>query len=305
MLSQNSLINKLPLVSIAIITYNQKDFLIECLESILSQDYKNIEIIVADDGSRDGTHDLLKNYEIQYPNKVIPILSDINLGITKNSNRAHFACRGKYIFWMGGDDLMLPNKISKQVQYMEEHPECSVCYHNLDVFESGTNKTLYLMNNHKNSFEGTFEGVVSKGVFNGACSTVVRKDKTPVNGFDERIPIASDWLYWMQTLINGGEIHYINEVLGRYRRHSNNVTNNLKNYNGQIDHLNSCNILLINSPQFSNEILGRYFEILRSLRLYDNLNYSYWLKISLNLKLNLKSLIILIIYLFSFKKIKL
>ena len=138
--------NNLPVVSVAIITYNQKEYLKECIESVLEQDYKNIEIVIADDCSTDGTQDMLKEYDKQYPNKFVLKLSEKNQGITPNSNLAHFACSGDYIAWMGGDDLMLPGKIKKQVEYMESNPNCTICYHNLDVFQSETNETLHYFN---------------------------------------------------------------------------------------------------------------------------------------------------------------
>ena len=296
--------NNKPFVSVAIITYNQKDFLKECIESILIQDYENLEIVIADDCSQDGTQLMLKDYDLKFPNKFVLVLAETNLGITRNSNKAHFACNGKYVFWIGCDDIMLPNKINKQVKYMEEHSNCAICYHNLDVFESFSDKTLYLMNNKKNSFTGDFKSVVSKGVFNGACATVLRREFAPLKGFDERIPIASDWLFWMQSLLNKGEIHYIDEVLGRYRRHDNNVTNNLLKFDGQIDHLNSCNILLLEAPQYSKQILKRYYEVLRSLRIYDNKNYYTWLITSVNFNFNIRSLLLLFVYYVSFGKVK-
>ena len=101
-----------PLVSVAIITYNQKIFLEECIESILLQTYKNIEIIIADDGSSDGTHQLAQNFQENYPDiKFKLALSKLNFGITNNSNLAFENCSGKYIAWMGGDDLMHPKKL--------------------------------------------------------------------------------------------------------------------------------------------------------------------------------------------------
>lgn len=256
----------IPLVSVAIITYNQKDYLKECIESILCQDYKNIEIIIADDCSTDGTQIMLKEYDFNYPNKFVLKLSTKNQGITKNSNLAHFACSGKYIAWMGGDDLMLPGKIKKQVDFFESHNECAICYHNLDVFDSDTKKTLYFYNS-KLKLNGDISKTIKYGTFNGACSTMVRRNQTPSYGFDERIIIASDWLYWVETLANGGSINYIDEVLGKYRRHSNNITKfSSKLTQNDIDHLNSINIILFKYPKYFKEIMYRYSQILINIR---------------------------------------
>jgi glycosyltransferase involved in cell wall biosynthesis len=299
------MIKTLPLVSVAVITYNQKEFLIECIESILLQNYDNFQIVIADDYSTDGTQATLFDYETKYPSIFKLILSDVNGGITVNSNRAHFACEGDYIVWMGGDDLMLPNKIASQVEFMENNPKCTILYHNLDVFDSESGKTIRLMNNKYNSHQGNFYKVVAKGVFNGACSTMIRRSKAPAKGFDERIPIASDWLYYMETLLNGGEIRYIDKVLGRYRRHTQNITNYSDGQqNGQIDHLNSCNILLTKVQHNKAEVFKYYSELLRGMRLYDKKNYKEWLCLSVGFNINIKSFLLWIIFLFSLGKIK-
>lgn len=79
-----------PLVSVCIITYNQKKFLRECIESVLAQDYPNIEIIVGDDASTDGTQEMLREFETTYPDKFVLRLAKINMGITCNSNAVFF-----------------------------------------------------------------------------------------------------------------------------------------------------------------------------------------------------------------------
>ena len=292
----------MPLVSVAIITYNQKEYLRECIESILEQDYDNIEIVVSDDCSTDGTQEMLKEYDRKYPNKFVLKLSDKNQGITQNSNLAHFACSGKYIAWMGGDDLMLTEKIRKQVEYMEKNPECTICYHNLDVFQSETNETLYFFN-EKRKNEGDVYASIKYGTFNGACSTMVRKDKTPKDGFNELIPVASDWLYWVETLHNGGTINYIDEILGRYRRHENNITNKSKIISqNEVDHLNSCHIILQLDKKYFKTVYFRYSIILRSLR--HKFNYTETLLQSLKSNFNLKAFFALVLYLISFKRVK-
>ncbi|KUY27460.1 glycosyltransferase [Elizabethkingia ursingii] len=292
-----------PLVSVAIVTYNQKEYLRECIESILEQDYDNKEIIVADDGSTDGTHEMLLDYEKKYPNQFILKLATTNVGITKNHNLAHSACNGKYISWMGGDDLMLPGKLKKQVSFMEANPNCTILYHNLEVFFSDGNQESYLLNSKKTAREGDVKTMIKYGCFNGACSTMLRTDKAPVYGFDERLPIASDWMYWVDSLANGGEIRYIDEVLGKYRRHANNVTSD-KNYNAYIDHLNSCNILLTRHPELQKIILYRYSENLRALRFKSAKDYRNWLAASIRVGFNTKSFIIYILNIFSLRKIK-
>lgn len=293
----------IPLVSVAVVTFNQKEYLKECIESIINQDYGNKEIIVADDGSTDGTQEMLLNYQLEYQNLFVLKLAEKNLGITKNHNVAHFACKGKYIAWMGGDDLMKPGKIRKQVEFMEANPTCTLLYHNLEVFFSDSNQKSFFLNSDNNVKEGDIKTMIKHGCFNGGCSTMIRRNMAPINGFDERLPIASDWMYWVDALGNGGEIKYLNEVLGGYRRHSNNVTSQ-QNYNTYIDHLNSCNILLTKYPHLQSLILGRYSENLRALRYKKRENYLYWLKASFYVGCNMKSFVSCIIYFLSLKKIK-
>jgi glycosyltransferase involved in cell wall biosynthesis len=292
-----------PLVSIAIITYNQKDYLRECIESCLAQDYPNFEIVVADDCSTDGTQDMLREYEAKYPGKFVLRLAEKNQGITPNSNEAHFACSGKYIAWMGGDDLMLPDKLTKQVDFMEQNPSCTICYHNLDVFDSDSNKTLHYFN-EKNKLNGDVRTVIQFGTFNGACSNLVRADKAPKHGFNKALPTASDWLYWVETLGNGGTINYIDEVLGRYRRHANNITcrENFVTQN-ELDHLVSCQIIMVRFPQYFSDAIEIYAKKLVGLR--HKVDYLPCLWKSVWLSPTIKAIGALGIYLMTLGKVKL
>lgn len=294
---------KLPLVSVAVITYNQKEFLRECIESILDQDYSNFQIVIADDGSTDGTQDMLRDYALEYSDKFVLRLSEKNQGITVNSNEAHFACTGKYVAWMGGDDLMLRGKISKQVAYMEAHPDCTICYHDLDVFDSDSNSRLYLFSKINKPRQGDVRVAIKYGVFNGACSTMVRANKTPDNGYNLLLPVASDWYYWVETLANDGSINYINVVLGRYRRHSGNVTNKSSSI-GQnvVDHLNTCNFIIAKHPQYFKEAMYCYGINLRKQR--KALPYFRTLVTAFRLTSDAKSLGAIIMYVLSLSYIR-
>lgn len=261
--------NAMPLVSVAVVTYNQRDFLRECLESILTQDYPNIEIVVADDASTDGTQDLLRDYAASGRGNFVLRLASQNQGITLNQTLAQSACTGKYISWMAGDDLMLPGKLSKQVAFLERNADCAICYHDLDVFDSATGRSLGLKSSVDVPRTGDVRTLVRYGCFNGAVSNMVRAECQPTPAFDPRIPIASDWLYWIECLWSGGKIGYIDEVLGRHRRHSNNVTSSssrepsLKEIQ---DHLFTCDIVLSRSPELVREVNARRAYLLQALR---------------------------------------
>jgi glycosyltransferase involved in cell wall biosynthesis len=293
-----------PLVSVAIITYNQKEFIVEAIESTLMQDYRPIEIIVGDDCSSDGTDEILQRYQSIYPDIVKIIRSQKNIGATGNSNNVHFACTGKYVAWLGGDDLMLQGKLKKQVAFLEANPTYNLVYHNLDVFESTTNKHLFYFNNKKNCRTGNIATLIKYGSFNGACATIVKREAAPSYGYNTNLPVAADWLFWIENLADGGSVGYIDEVLGRYRRHEGNVTR--KNSKGAsqayLDTLETCNIVSKKYPQYADEVKYRYSVVYRDGRKYG---YIKFLLKSLQYNpLSLKTIAMLGLHLISFRKFK-
>lgn len=142
---------------------------------------------------------------------------------------------------------------------MEANPNCTICYHDLDVFDGDSNETLYYYSNKGKPRQSDVRTAINYGTFNGACSTMVRSDKAPENGFNLLLPVASDWCCWVESLAHGASIDYINEVLGRYRRHSGNITNKAAHI-GQnvIDHLNTCNFLMVKYPAYFKEAVHCY-----------------------------------------------
>ena len=97
-----------PKVSVIVPIYNQLDFIRETVESVLAQDHPNIELVLSDDGSTDGTTDVLREYAEREPGRVKLVASEQNTGIAGAFNRALDAHTGDYIAWLGGDDVMLP-----------------------------------------------------------------------------------------------------------------------------------------------------------------------------------------------------
>jgi glycosyltransferase involved in cell wall biosynthesis len=296
--------NELPLVSVAIVTYNQREYLREAVESVLLQDYPNIEIVIADDGSTDGTHELAKEYSNKFPGRFVLVLSDINRGITANSNAAHFACSGKYISCLAGDDLMLPSKIRKQVEILELHGDCNIVCHNLEVFDSLHRKKPYLFNKKWKHNVNDVILLIKEGAINGACSNMIRKSAAPINGFNVELRVASDWLFWVDCLKDGGKIYYIDEVLGKYRMHANNVTN-IKSSMREIainDHLRTCDILQTQYPNLKKMIDERRSVLYRAGR---HIRYFEYLKLSVHYDvMNVKSIALLFVFILTFGNVK-
>ena len=129
-----------PLVSILIATYNSEDFIRETLDSVLNQTYTNLEIVLCDDASSDGTVNVLKEY--QKKNERIKIIqNDRNLGISLNMNNGIGQCNGKYIAILDADDWAYPYRIEEQVNLMEENPKVVLCSGYMDICDEKLNVT--------------------------------------------------------------------------------------------------------------------------------------------------------------------
>ena len=272
-------------VDVVIVSFNQVDFISDCIDSVLCQDYKNIQIIVADDCSTDGTIEIIKEYANKYPQKIIPLLSDRNRGLTQNIDSATNHCDGKYISHLGGDDLMLKDKISKQVEFMERNPDCSISYHDVLAFDSNSKEDLFLFSKKYKPREGGVKTMIRHGSFNCGSSNMYRVSSIPRDGFDLRVPIASDWLYCVETLAEGGEIMYIDEVFVKYRRHSKSITSssdsNKFSFLALEDHFTSCAILSARHPQHHLPIRYRLSSLFLSMAALKKNKYFRYLLLSI------------------------
>lgn len=208
-----------PKVSVIIITYNQKEFIKEAIESVLIQDYEPLEVVIADDASVDGTQDILQEYAVSYPDKFILILNKKNLGITGNCNAALSACSGDLIAIFGGDDILLPGKISAQVDLFIQYPETSFSYHSVEIFEHQTGKILDITyKNSKDTIANVKDLLLKNGI--SGPSLMHRRSAVPYGGYDERLPTVSDWLFMLELAMRGS-IKKLDGIYARYRKHGN------------------------------------------------------------------------------------
>lgn len=130
-------------LSIGILTYNQSAYIRQCLDSVLMQEVDfDYEVVVGDDCSSDGTQDILREYQANYPDKFVLLLAEKNEGISMNYKHVFSACKGMYIAICEGDDYWTDaTKLQKQVDFLESHPDYGfVGTHNSLLYPDGTMK---------------------------------------------------------------------------------------------------------------------------------------------------------------------
>jgi glycosyltransferase involved in cell wall biosynthesis len=128
-----------PLVSIIIPSYNSSRYLLDALHSVANQTYKNIEIILIDDGSTDNTWEIIQNLQIKIPNLLY--IKKNNEGIASALNFGLDKAKGAYIARMDADDISNENRILEQVKYLESNKDIDLVSCSYIAFSGDTNKT--------------------------------------------------------------------------------------------------------------------------------------------------------------------
>jgi alpha-1,3-rhamnosyltransferase len=215
-------------VNICIVTYNQEALVRDTLYSVFNQSYENInKIIIADDGSDDETPDIIKEYALNNPT-IKPVLAKENKGITYNMNRALKHADGDYISFLDGDDQMYPEKIEKQVRYLDANPDLAGCAHDMDVYDSCKGEMLGKFSeviSFKNKIEDKIriESIFDPSLLLCPSSMMYRFEKLPINGYDDRVKYFSEFLFIVDVLMKG-DLGFINENLGVYKLHGSNAS---------------------------------------------------------------------------------
>jgi glycosyltransferase involved in cell wall biosynthesis len=213
-----------PLVSICIPSYNHAQYLPATLDSALAQTYPNVEIIVLDDGSKDESLKIARNYEARFPDrvKVYTHPNGANLGISRTVNAAFAHSRGKY--WMGlpSDDILYPDKIEKQVAFLEKNPGLGFVYCYVDFIDSDGKPVSGKFGRDITADEDPLKSMIMENSIPG-MAILARREAIARVGDHETDLIYSDWDFWVRlfSLYRGG---FIPESLIGYRVHNYNTS---------------------------------------------------------------------------------
>ncbi len=212
-----------PKVSIVIPVYNGANYLREAIDSALAQTYKNIEVIVVNDGSGDGekTEEIAKSYgdKLRYFYKENGgVASALNLGIKK--------MLGEYFSWLSHDDVYYPNKIEVQINHLKNKDKNVILYSDYDLIDSQSKyiRTDKIVHIEPENFR---QALIMSHPIHGCTALIPKACFDRVGWFNEKLKVVQDYDLWFRMAENC-EFEHIPEVLIKWRIHPEQGTHSME-----------------------------------------------------------------------------
>ncbi len=183
----------MPLVSVVIPVFNGEKTIRETIESVLNQTLTDFELVVINDGSQDGTLDIVE----RIPDSRIQVFSYPNVGQSTSRNRGIEIAKGDYISFIDADDLWTPDKLEAQLQALQANPKAGVAYSWTDWIDESSQ---LLGKGSYNTEQGAVftKLLLNDFVANGSNVLIRRQALTEVGGFDPSVTPAEDWDLWLR-----------------------------------------------------------------------------------------------------------
>ena len=219
-----------PLVSIVIPAYNNENTIIATLESIRNQSYKNIEIIILDDNSKDKTLQLVTEQQ-KKDNRIKIYHNSTNLGMIGNWNKCIQMSNGEFVKLVCADDLLDKNEIEKETGVMILNPSVNLVESDTRLIDINGKKTGSFKRYHKS---GLVKGkkiartsIIWNNFFGAPVNNLIRKSVLDKTGyFDEQFTYILDFDMWMKIACTG-DVYIIHELLNSFRIRNDSNTGNL------------------------------------------------------------------------------
>lgn len=211
-----------PLVTVFIAVYNGEKYIKDSLESIIKQTYENLEILIIDDGSTDNTCSIINKYN---DSRIKLIKNKSNKGLPYTRNKALELFKGKYLAILDADDISVPHRIERQVDFLENHKNIDVVTSNYTVFNNKISKNIKINRN--------IDRIKISLIFGcSLCNStaMIRKDSLEKYNirYNPSCFVAQDYEMWCQ-FSKKGNIYNIQDTLLRYRIGHENITKRTKN----------------------------------------------------------------------------
>lgn len=206
-------------VSVLTITYNHGKYIGQAIESVLKQKINfDYELVIGEDCSADKTREIVMGYQKNHPDKIRLLLNEKNIGMIRNFVQTYNACRGQYIALLEGDDFWTtPYKLQKLVNFLDNHLDFTICFHNMQIiYEYGIKESHLSNTNQKDML--TIEGLINSfPIHTVSCCLLRNKLFNEFPKWYFKLPMYD----WPLYILNAeyGKIMYFNEVMGVYRVH--------------------------------------------------------------------------------------
>ena len=206
------------LVSIIMPNYNSEKYINETIKSVLAQTYQNWELLFVDDCSSDASLELANSFQ----DKRIQIFSmERNGGAALARNRAIEEARGKWIAFLDSDDLWVPEKLEKQISYMQDN-NISFTYTDYDVIDESNE----IISTYKPRLDVCTYKDILKHNHIGCLTVIYNSDRLGKVYMPTNAPKREDVACWLSILKNGTQAHCLHECLAKYKVHSKSVSSN-------------------------------------------------------------------------------
>jgi len=225
-------VKTVPMVTVVIPAYNQVRFLGETIKSVLGQTAGDFELIVVNDGSTDGTRELLDAYRASR----IQVLHQENRGLSAARNAGLEAGHGRYVAFLDADALWLPNMLATTVAVLEQDPEVDMVAGGWDEIdeagdevdrETGIPRWTDL-SGRQTQVDHDFPGVILRGNMFPVHVVVLRRSCLECCGrFDTKLQAVEDWDLWIRLAIHGHRIHLLSTPVARYRKRAGSMSRTL------------------------------------------------------------------------------
>lgn len=215
--------------SILFLSYQHREFVGAAIRSAMAQDFPELELVVCDDGSTDGTREILEHELRNCPPHVRPVRcsTERNVGLVANFNRGMAACTGDIIINMSGDDISEPGRVSGIVAVFSRHPRCMLVFSNwtwIDGAGVPRNRKAGHPCENRTFSHGTMPDDLFAGSKGPGATAAYRTCLPETFGPMRPMPQPEDRCYWFRALLLG-EIHYLADPLVRWRTHAGSLTN--------------------------------------------------------------------------------
>ncbi|NCA77616.1 MAG: glycosyltransferase [Alphaproteobacteria bacterium] len=264
-------------VSVILITYNSSLYIIEALESIKNQSYRDFELIISDDCSSDNTCYLIEQWLVtnrSFFKNVILICSDHNLGIVKNCNRGLDIAKGQWIKMLAGDDLLLPDCIANNISFINKFPDTKFLFSGA-LFIKETNESIQsfelMKSKQKYYFElspkSQFRQLIKYNFVFAPTAFINNQVLKNIGRFDETFRNIEDYPLWIKATRSGYKLDYLEMDTVAYRIHSNTIAAQGYSYKLKNDLFNIFYKLLLPELSLNNALylLDTYLNISASI----------------------------------------